>query len=36
MERSPADDRVRRIGHKGAFRPGLEPLRDEIWSWLDG
>lgn len=34
--RSPADYGVRRIGHEGAFRRGLEPLWDEIGDWLDG
>jgi len=34
--RSPGDYGVRRIGHEGAFRRGLEPLWDEIADWLGG
>lgn len=34
--RRPADYGVRRIGHEGAFRRGLEPLWDEIDDWLIG
>ena len=33
--RSGADYGVRRIGHEGAFRRGMEPLWDEIFDWLD-
>jgi predicted alpha/beta hydrolase len=33
--RSPGDYGVRRIGHEGAFRRGMEPLWDEIADWLD-
>lgn len=32
----PADLGQKRIGHEGAFRPGLEPLWDQILSWLSG
>lgn len=32
--RRPADYGVRRIGHEGAFRRGLEPLWDEMFDWL--
>ncbi|OYX58583.1 MAG: alpha/beta hydrolase [Brevundimonas subvibrioides] len=32
--RSPTEQGVRRIGHEGAFRRGLEPLWDEILDWL--
>lgn len=32
--RTPADYDVRRIGHEGAFRRGMEPLWDEIFHWL--
>lgn len=32
--RAPADYGVRRIGHEGAFRRGMEPLWDEILDWL--
>lgn len=32
--RTPADYGVRRIGHEGAFRRGMEPLWDEIFHWL--
>jgi predicted alpha/beta hydrolase len=32
--RKPADYGVKRIGHEGAFRPGLERLWDEIFDWL--
>ena len=32
--RRPADQGVRRIGHDGAFRAGMEPLWDEIHDWL--
>jgi predicted alpha/beta hydrolase len=34
--RSPGDYGLRRIGHEGAFRRGLEPLWDEIADWLEG
>ncbi len=30
----PADYGRRRIGHEGAFRPGLEPLWQDILDWL--
>lgn len=30
----PTDHGVRRIGHEGAFRAGMEPLWDEIHGWL--
>ena len=33
--RSGADYGVRRIGHEGAFRRGMETLWDEIFDWLD-
>jgi predicted alpha/beta hydrolase len=26
---------VRRVGHEGAFRKGLEPLWQEILDWFD-
>ena len=32
--RAPADYGVRRIGHEGAFRRGMEPLWNEIADWL--
>ncbi len=32
--RAPADYGVRRIGHEGAFRRGMEPLWDEMFDWL--
>ncbi|WP_319826466.1 serine aminopeptidase domain-containing protein [Thalassovita sp.] len=32
----PGDYGLRRIGHDGAFRPGLEPLWRDIWIWLGG
>jgi predicted alpha/beta hydrolase len=32
--RTPADQGVRRIGHEGAFRGGMEPLWDEIFDDL--
>lgn len=31
---SPADFGVKRIGHEGAFRRGMEPLWDQIFDWL--
>jgi predicted alpha/beta hydrolase len=34
MVRTPADYGVRRIGHEGAFRRGMEPLWNEIFHWL--
>lgn len=32
--RTPADHGVRRIGHEGAFRRGMEGLWDEMFDWL--
>ena len=32
--RGPGDYGVKRIGHEGAFRRGLEPLWDEMFDWL--
>lgn len=32
--RAPGDYGVRRIGHEGAFRRGMEPLWNEIADWL--
>lgn len=32
--RAPGDYGVKRIGHEGAFRRGLEPLWDEMFDWL--
>lgn len=32
--RRPADYGVRRIGHEGAFRRGMEPFWDEMFDWL--
>lgn len=32
--RTPADYGVKRIGHEGAFRRGMETLWDEIFHWL--
>lgn len=34
--RTPRDFGVRRIGHEGAFRKGMEPLWEEILDWFDG
>lgn len=34
LVRAPADYGVKRIGHEGAFRRGMEPLWDEIIHWL--
>lgn len=31
----PADLGVRRIGHDGAFRKGMEPLWEQIFHWLE-
>ena len=33
--RTPRDFGVRRIGHEGAFRKGMEPLWEEILDWFD-
>ncbi|TFW12639.1 alpha/beta fold hydrolase [Brevundimonas intermedia] len=35
LVRRPADYGVRRIGHEGAFRQGMEPLWREILDWFD-
>jgi len=32
--RTPLEQDVRRIGHEGAFRKGMEPLWDEMFDWL--
>jgi predicted alpha/beta hydrolase len=31
----PRDFGVKRIGHEGAFRRGMEPLWEEILDWFD-
>ena len=33
--RTPSDFGVKRIGHEGAFRKGMEPLWEEILDWFD-
>ena len=33
--RTPRDFGVKRIGHEGAFRKGMEPLWEEILDWFD-
>lgn len=33
--RTPSDFGVKRIGHEGAFRRGMEPLWEEILDWFD-
>jgi predicted alpha/beta hydrolase len=31
---APADFGLKRIGHEGAFRKGMEPLWDRMADWL--
>jgi predicted alpha/beta hydrolase len=35
LSRRPHDYGVKRIGHEGAFRKGMEPLWEEILQWFD-
>ena len=34
LSRAPRDYGVKRIGHEGAFRKGMEPLWTEILQWF--
>jgi predicted alpha/beta hydrolase len=33
--RTPGDFGVKRVGHEGAFRKGMEPLWEEILEWFE-
>lgn len=35
LNRTPHDYGLKRIGHEGAFRKGMEPLWEEILQWFD-
>ena len=35
LVRRPRDHGMKRIGHEGAFRKGMEPLWEEILAWFD-